>query len=294
VKTPENIRYPLQVSFDSLRSLPLDELEQVAQGNLFVATPQPPRVGTPVELVLTLENDAPVTLPAMIVWSRPSRPGTEAGFRAQLKAAPAGLPERLRDLAQRAYVAVSHKKAQPSGELVIEERVTSKEITSPMRNASRAATIPPPTRPPVVTTAVPDLALDLATREAKTSTLPPLPPIPGNAPTLRQRPPTAITPPVVVRFSSARNYLLHFEQFLENGLIYVAGNQGLEAGARARISVEVPDGEPPLEVVATVERAVQPPEVPDRGWVARFDDDDGAAAERFATASFIVSSPTKI
>ena len=155
MKTPENNRYAVQLSLTLARALPVQELEQLAQCVLFVATSQPPRVGTSVELVLTLNDEAPVTLPAMVVWSRPGRPGTAAGFRAQLKAAPAGLPDRLRDLAQQAYVAASKKPAASQGELVVEERVTSRDITSPMRNGPRSASIPPPTRPPVLGTAAP-------------------------------------------------------------------------------------------------------------------------------------------
>ena len=101
-------------------------------------------------------------------------------------------------------------------------------------------------------------------------------------------------PPLTVRlsFPTVRTYLLHFERFLERGEVYLTEAVQPPIGASVQVVIEVPDGDAPLCVEATVERTIAPPEVPKPGWVARIVDMDGTIAERLMTASFIVAGPS--
>ena len=136
-------------------------------------------------------------------------------------------------LAERAYAEGAPRQVESSrvpGGLVIEERVSSKEVTSPMRSAPRApATIPPPappslpplprsvappsawvsppsmppSRPPMITVAAPDLALDLISREANYASIPP--PVGADAQTKRHRAvPTTTTRALGASYSPMR------------------------------------------------------------------------------------------
>jgi Tfp pilus assembly protein PilZ len=290
--------YPLPVTAPILERQSLDDLAEAERGVVFVGAPQPPRVGIRIQVDVAFDNQPHTRVPALVVWSRPPRAGITAGFRAQLLNAPESVLERIRTLAgaaRRTLLARAQDAQRSVIDGPIQERVRLREATSPLRMTPGGATLPPPMRP------APSPPPESERAPAVTAPPPSLVPPPAKSlvPSLAIEPPARqrVSPlepmkRVRVSFSSTRNYLLHYERFLEHGEVYVSDTATPAVGATVQITLDVPDGDQPLVTSATVSRWVKPPEVPQPGWVARIVDQDGAVAERLATASFTVSAPT--
>jgi hypothetical protein len=90
---------------------------------------------------------------------------------------------------------------------------------------------------------------------------------------------------ITIGFSSARNYVLHYERFLARGQVYIVEAPAPTVGSVVTVTLAVPDGGEPVRARATVMRSVHPPEVPRSGWLAALADRDGSIATRLANAA---------
>lgn len=97
-------------------------------------------------------------------------------------------------------------------------------------------------------------------------------------------PPDASHMAVRITFSSTRTFVRHYERFFLRGEVYVASAPVPAEGTLVRVTIGIPDGDVPVSAEAIVLRGVNPPEVPRAGWLAQLVDQDGAIAERLATA----------